>query len=161
MARTQSTAEMDGPKAAEVTMPASGDFGYDDIDPIEQVIDTVADRKQWADNMRFSNEIITIRIQETTNPNEEARVPVCVNGERAHPQYGNHLPRGVELNVKRCVAEALLRAKPINVRTVKTIDHDGNDTSKIVRSIGTAYPFEMINAKSRDTDWLRSIRAQA
>jgi hypothetical protein len=156
-----STAEMDGPAAPDVTMPASGDFGYDDIDPIEIVVDVMADKKQWADKMRFNNETITIRIQETTNPNEEVRVPVCVNGVKSHPLYGNDLPRGVEIQVKRYVAEALLRAKPINVRTVKTIDHDGNDTAKIVRSIGTAYPFEMINASSRDTDWLRSIRAQA
>jgi hypothetical protein len=152
---------MAGPQAPDVVIPASGDFGYDDIDSIEIVVDVMADKKAWADRMRFDSEMITIRIQETTNPNEEARVPVCVNGVRSHPVYGNHLPRGIELNVKRYVAEALLRAKPINVRTVKTIDHDGNDTSKIVRSIGTAYPFEMINAKPRDTDWLRAIRAQA
>lgn len=155
------TAEMDTAKAPEVVMPASGDFNYDDIDPIEPVRDSVADKKQWADNMRFSQERIKIRINESTDPNAEPRVPVCVNGELSHPQYGNHLPRGVEIVVKRCVAEALLRAKPIGVRTVKTIDNDGNDTAKIVRSIGTAYPFEMIDAKPRDTDWLRSIRAQA
>lgn len=155
------TAEMDGPKAEEVLIPASGDFGYDDISMIERVVDVAADHKLWQDRMRFDNEMITIRIQETTNPNEEERVPVCVNGVPSHPVYGNHLPRGMELNVKRYVAEALLRAKPINVRTVKAVDPAGNDTSKIIRTIGTAYPFEMINAKPRDTDWLRSIRAQA
>jgi hypothetical protein len=157
----KSTAEMPGPAAPDVVIPSTGDFTHDDVDEIEVVVDVMADKKDWADKMRFMNEMITIRIQETTNPNEEPRVPVCVNGMRSHPVYGNHLPRGIELSVKRYVAEALLRAKPINVKTVKTIDHDGNDTSKIVRSIGTAYPFEMINATSRDTDWLRSIRAQA
>lgn len=160
MARSKSTEEMDGPSAPDVTMPASGDFGYDDIDPIEIVVDVMADKKAWADKMRFNNEMITIYIQETTNPNDEPRVPVCVNGAPSHPVYGNHLPRGVELNVRRYVAEALLRAKPMNVRTVKTIDHDGNDTARIVRSIGTAYPFNMINAKPRDNDWLRAIRAE-
>lgn len=161
MSRTRSTDEMAGPKAADVTMPASGDFTYDDISDIEVVVDIEADKKDWADKMRFMSEMITIRIQETTNPNEEPRVPVCVNGMKSHPVYGNHLPRGIELDVKRYVAEALLRAKPMNVRTVKTVDHDGNDTSKIVRSIGTAYPFEVINPKPRDGDWLRKIRAEA
>jgi hypothetical protein len=161
MSRSKNTAEMGGPEAPDVTMPASGDFNHDDVPEIEVVVDVMADKKDWADKMNFMNETICIRIQETTNPNEEPRVPVCVNGVKSHPVYGNNLPRGIELNVKRYVAEALLRAKPINVRTVKTIDHDGNDTAKIVRSIGTAYPFEMINAKPRDTEWLRSIRAQA
>lgn len=161
MSRSKNTAELQGPVAPDVTMPASGDFSHDDVPDIEVVADVMADKKDWADKMNFMNETVCIRIQETTNPNEEPRVPVCVNGVRSHPVYGNNLPRGIELNVKRYVAEALLRAKPINVRTVKTIDHDGNDTARIVRSIGTAYPFEMINAKPRDTEWLRSIRAQA
>lgn len=161
MARSKSTEEMDGPSAPEVVIPSSGDFTHDDIPEIEVVVDVMADKKDWADKMRFMNEVVRIRIQETTNPNEEPRVPVCVNGVKSHPVFGNHLPRGVELDVRRYVAEALLRAKPIGVKTVKTIDHDGNDTSKIVRSIGTAYPFELIGAKPRDTDWLRKIRAEA
>ncbi|MBC3919163.1 hypothetical protein H8L32_16850 [Undibacterium sp. CY18W] len=161
MSRSKNTAELQGPVAPDITMPASGGFSHDDVPDIEVVADVMADKKDWADKMNFMNETVCIRIQETTNPNEEPRVPVCVNGVKSHPVYGNNLPRGIELNVKRYVAEALLRAKPINVRTVKTIDHDGNDTARIVRSIGTAYPFEMINAKPRDTEWLRSIRAQA
>jgi hypothetical protein len=159
--RNTNTAEMQGPSAPEVMMPASGSFTYEDVPEIEVVVDVMADKADWAEKMRFNNEMITIRIQETTNPNEELRVPVSVNGIQSHPVYGNHLPRGIEINVRRFVAEQLLRAKPINVRTVKTIDHDGNDTAKIVRTIGTAYPFEVIGAKPRDTDWLRSIRAQA
>lgn len=155
------TAEMDGPKAPDVLVPASGAFGYDDIDPIEVVVDVEADRKDWADKMRFANETIRIRINETTNPNEEPRVPVCVGGKLSHPEWGNNLPRGVEIDVKRYVAEALLRAKPMSVKTVQVRDQNGADTAQIIRSIGTMYPFEMINAKPKDTDWLRSIRAQA
>ncbi len=156
-----STEDMQGPVAPDVIVPATGSFGYDDIDPIEIVVDVMADKKDWADKMRFMQETIKIRINETTNPNEEPRVPVCVNGVKSHPVWGNHLPRGIELDVKRYVAEALLRAKPISVKTVQIRDDNGADTAKIVRSIGTLYPFEIINAKPRDTDWLRSIRAQA
>lgn len=154
------TAEMDGPKAPDVVMPASGNFGYDDMDPIEIVTDVMADKKDWADKMAFMNEMVTIRLNETTNPNEEPRVPVCNGGRKSHPIYGNHLPRGIELQVRRYVLEPLLRAKPVGVKTVQTRDDNGADTARIVRSIGTAYPFEMINATQRDHDWMRSIRAQ-
>ncbi len=157
----KSTDEIDGPSAPDVIVPATGSFGYDDIDPIEVVVDIEADRKDWADKMRFANEMIKIRINETTNPNEEPRVPVCVGGVKSHPVWGNHLPRGVEIDVKRYVAEALLRAKPMSVKTVQIRDENGADTAKIIRSIGTMYPFEIINAKPKDTDWLRNIRAQA
>lgn len=159
--RTKNTEDMQGPVASDTVIPATGDFDYSDISEFEVVIDVMADKKQWADNMRFQNETICIRLNETTNPNEEPRVPVCVGGNRSHPVYGNHLPRGIELNVKRYVAEALMRAKPISVRTVKTLDAEGNDTSKIVRNSGTLYPFEMINPKPADLDWQRKIRAEA
>lgn len=152
--------EMGTAKAPDVEMPASGDFSYDDMDPIEQVIDVVADRKQWADNMRFANEVITIRINETSDPNMEPRVPVCVNGRLSHPVWENHLPRGIELQVRRCVAEALLRAKPVTVKTIPTRDQNGADTAKIVRSIGNSYPFEVVGATSKDIDWMRKIRAE-
>ncbi len=154
------TEEMEGPKAPEVLVPSTGEFGYDDIDPLEVVRDFAADRKDWANKMRFANEIIKIRINETSDPNAELRVPVCINGVLSHPVYGNHLPRGIEIDVKRCVAEQLLRTKPIGVKTIQTRDHDGADTAKIVRTVGNTYPFEVINATSRDTDWMRSIRAQ-
>lgn len=160
---SQSTAEMAGPAAPEVTMPASGDFTADDVPEIEVVTDVDINakaKKKWVDDMQFMNEPVKIRIHDTTDPNMEPRVPVCVNGEKAHPVFGNHLPRGVELVVKRCVAEQLARAKPINVRTVKTIDHDGNDTAKIVRTIGVMYPFELVDPKPRDLDWIKRIRAE-
>jgi hypothetical protein len=155
----KSTAELAGPKAPEVTMPKSGSFTCEDVPEVEVVADVMSDRKDWAENMAFANEKVAIRLHESNDPNDEPRVPVCVNGEKAHPVFGNHLPRGVEVVVKRYVVEALLRAKPINVKTVKTVDHDGNDTAKIVRSIGTKYPFEMVNPTAKDMDWLRRIRA--
>lgn len=159
MARVN-TEEMQGPKAPEILMPASGEFDHDDITDLEVVVDIEADKKDWTDKMRFMHEPVCIRINDTTNPNEEPRVPVCVGGARSHPIWGNHLPRGVEIVVKRYVVEALLRAKPITVKTIPARDADGADTARIVRSIGTLYPFEIVNAKPKDTDWLRKIRAE-
>ena len=154
------TEEMGGPKAPDIVVPATGSFSYDDYELLEVVRDAMADKKDWADKMRFAQEIIKIRINETSDPNAELRVPVCVNGVLSHPVYGNHLPRGIEIDVKRYVAEQLLRTKPIGVKTVQVRDHDGADTAKIIRTVGNAYPFEVIGATSRDTDWMRSIRAQ-
>jgi len=155
-----STAEMDGPKAPDITLPASGPVDTEDFGDFEVVRDLQADKKQWSDNMRFMNELVTIRIHDTNDPNAEPRVPVELIGKKSHPVYGNHLPRGIELDVRRYVAEIIARAKPINVKTVKTIDHDGNDTSKIVRSIGVMYPFELVNPKPADLDWLKRIRSE-
>lgn len=158
---SKSTEEMQGPIAPDVTMPVRGDFKREDVPEIELATDVIADGNDWAEKMRFMDQMVEIRIHDTNDPNAEPRVPVCVNGEKAHPVYGNHLPRGMEITVKRRVAEVLARAKPINVRTIKTIDHDGNDTSKIVRTIGAQYPFELVNPKPRDLEWLKRIRAEA
>jgi hypothetical protein len=155
------TQDMQGPTADEVTMPLRGDFTREDVPEIDLGADVMKEGNSWADDMAFNNEVITIRLHETTDPNAEPRVPVCVNGMKSHPIYGNHLPRGTDIQVKRYVAEALLRSKPIHVKTVKTVDHDGNDTAKIVRNIGSLYPFEVVGPKPRDMDWLRAIRAQA
>lgn len=156
-----STQEMDGPEAPSIDMPRSGDFTRDDVPDIEIVTDVRPNQDDWADNMRFMSAPVTIRIHETNDPNAEPRVPVCVNGEKSHPIFGNHLPRGIEITVKRSVAEVLARAKPINVKTVKTVDHDGNDTARIERKIGQQYPFELVNARPADIDWLKRIRAEA
>lgn len=155
------TQEAQGPKASDFVMPASGKVASSDIPEIEVVADVdLSGKSQWAEDMAFANERVTIRLHESNDPNDEPRVPVSVGGERAHPQFGNHLPRGIELQVKRCVVEVLLRAKPINVKTIKTMDHDGNDTAKIVRSVGIKYPFELINPTQRDAEWIKRIRAQ-
>ena len=155
------TDEMQGPEAPDVTMPRSGDFTRDDVPVIEQVADVRGNSNKYLEDIAFDNELVTIRLYDTNDPNDEPRVPVQVNGEKAHPVYGNHLPRGIELQVKRMVAAVLARSKPISVKTVKTVDYDGNDTAKIVRSVGTRYPFELVNAKPKDVDWLRKIRAEA
>lgn len=158
---SKSTEEMAGPAAPSVDMPASGDFTSDDVPDIEVVADIEADRKDWADKMKFAREMVQIRIHDTSDPNAEPRVPVCVNGELSHPKFGNHLPRGTEIWVRRCVAEQLARSKPISVKTVKTQDHDGNDTARIERKVGALYPFELINPKPADTAWLKRVRAEA
>lgn len=153
--------ELDPPRIKDFVMPASGSISRDDIPEIETESEDINRRKDWAEKMAFANEKITIRLSETNDPNDEPRVPVCVNGERSHPVYGNDLPRGVDLVVKRCVAEVLLRAKPINVRTVETRDGNGDRAAKIVQSVGTKYPLEIVNSKPRDNDWMRQVRLEA
>ena len=109
--RNTSTDELAGPSAPEVTMPKNGSFTREDVPEIELAVDVVSNKNDWAANMAFANEKIAIRLHESNDPNDEPRVPVCVNGEKSHPVYGNHLPRGIEITVKRFVVEALLRAK--------------------------------------------------
>lgn len=153
--------ELQGPDAPSVTMPRSGDFTSDDVPDIQVVADVPKEKDDWATKMAFMEELVTIRLHETRDANDEPRVPVCVNGEKSHPQFGNHLPRGMELAVKRKVAEVLLRSKPISVRTVKTVDHDGNDTARIERSVGSKYPFELVSPRPRDLEWVKRVRAEA
>ena len=154
------TNDLDGPVAQDVVMPRSGAFTMDDVPEIEVATDSMPAIDEWAAAMRFMEEPVQIRLHDTSDPNAEPRVPVWVNGEIAHPKYGNHLPRGEDIIIKRKFAEQLARAKPINVKTVKTVDQDGNDTSRIVRSIGSQYPFELTNPKPRDLEWLKRIRAE-
>lgn len=156
----KSTAEMQGPKAEDVTMPAKSNFTREDVPEIEVVADVEKVNKDWADEMAYLEGTIKIRLHPTNDPNVEPRVPVCVNGEKSHPIWGNHLPRGVELVVKRKVAGVIAAAKPMNVQTVRDRDQTGNDVARIVRNIGFSYPFELINGSQRDQQWLEKIRAQ-
>ena len=152
---------MDQPRIPDFVIPASGPVSHEDRPPIEVETGDFNRKKDWADKMAFANEKITIRLSETNDANDEPRVPVCVNGERSHPVYGNDLPRGVDLVVKRCVAEVLLRSRPINVRTVETRDGNGDRTTKEIKTLGTKYPFELVNPKPSDVDWMRKVRMEA
>lgn len=143
-----------------IAVPKTGSFTAADIPEIEVTHDTMAEKSDWARDMAFLSEPIQIRIHGTTDPNLEQRIYVSVNNERSHPQYGNYLPRDTELWIKRQVAEALLRAKPIAVKTVQTKDYDGSDTARIDRSTGNAYPFEVINPTEKDRAWIKRIRAE-
>lgn len=158
---TVSTENMPAAAAPSFTMPASGMIERADIPAVEVVSDTMEQRGDWAGSMAFLNEPIEIRISSTTNPNDEKFVFACVNGERSHPQYGNYLPRDVELTLKRKVVQNIARAKPIAVTTTQVRDYDGSDTARINQSTGNKYPFEIINPTSRDVEWVKRIRAEA
>ncbi len=157
---TVSTEGMQVAEAPDFTIPAHGTVTRADVPDIQVVADTVESISDWAQEMDFLNAPIEIRIQGTTNPNDEQRVFVCVNGEMSHPKYGNYLPRDVEITVKRKVVEGLARAKPISITTPQVKDIDGSDTARIMQRVGNQYPFELVNPTKQDVEWVKRIRAQ-
>lgn len=157
---SESTENLETPADVAFALPASGSIIREDIPDIVTSHDDKVD-KDWADGMAFMNQYITISIHESNDPEAEPRVPVWNNGDRAHPQFGNYLPRGVELKIQRRFAEVLLRAKPIGIKTVTIKDHTGADTAEIRKHKGNSYPFVVVNPTKADQAWMRRVSLEA
>lgn len=151
---------METAQRADGVMLSDTPFLYSDMPDVEVMRDIGKDQKDWADKMKFNEEMLTININTTSDPNAEPRVYVCVGGFQSHPQWGNYLPRGMDLKVKRYVAEALARAKPMNVTTREGVLANGDKTAHIMTKIGMAYPFNLVNGKPADYEWLKNIVAE-
>ena len=152
------TTEMESPKPDDILLSNAKPQDLGEI--IEPVADpTTFDEKAKA--LAFNEEELEIMIHESTNPNDEPRVFVCVNGQMTHPKYGNHLPRGVPISVKRKVVERLARAKPMSFATVETVNQQGERDTKLQRHQAQKYPFSVIHDPNPEgLSWLRRIMAE-
>jgi hypothetical protein len=112
--------------------------------------------KEWAANMKFSAEKITVRVTDSNEPNAEKVVTVWNNGERMD------FMRGQDVTCERRFVETLARAKPTTFSQKAIMDELGKPAAmQEIPHRALRYHFQVV----RDDNplgqaWLKSILAQ-
>jgi hypothetical protein len=134
-------------------MPSTGPARIDPavIEPTDRPID-----KTWAEEMQFNEDILVVRVHESTDKNADPVPDVGVNGQMQCFQ------RGVEQFVRRKFVAKLAQSKVTTFSQVKKIDSAGNEFYQNVPHTALKYPFAVVEDPSpRGKVWLQSLLAQA
>lgn len=107
--------------------------------------------KKWHDEMAFANEMVVVRVHQSTDKNAHPLPDVFVNGRV------QRFPRGEEVTVRRCFVERLARAMATTYGNVKTKGADGEDKYIYPPSSAEVYPFTVIGDTSKGEAWLKGI----
>ena len=109
----------------------------------------------YADNLAFGEERVTIRIERSIEPNAPQLLDFYVNGI---PQW---VPVGVPCTLKRKYVEVIARSQPYSV-TADYEEHDGRDpVNRISRNATARYPFSVIDDTPRGRAWLTQVMREA
>lgn len=119
----------------------------------------------YAKELAFGEEPVTIRIEPSSDKNAATAFPVWVNGQRAQVfQRGawmeiGYLPVGVELIVKRKVLEVIIRAKVDTVHT-KVQEMDSERPNNVIqRFTSPVHSFSVVyDANPRGPQWVQELR---
>jgi len=120
------------------------------IEPVDRPVN-----KEWADQMAFNEELVTIRVHESTDKFAENPVEVFCNG------IAQRFLRGQDQVVKRKYVEVLARAKMTTYGNQKITIGDGEESYVYPSHTALRYPFAVVedqNPKGRD--WLKSVLAE-
>lgn len=153
MARTSDTREMKVGQEQTHDMSATGKIDRADfIDEFEEV-----DTPNWEviKQEAFMNEYVEVMISEEQNPNAEQFIETSVNG------VNQFFIRGEVQRVKRYFLEVLARANPYHISTKEFIDANGNKGTRIIKTPGKKYPFQVFNDSPDGVRWLQSIMMEA
>lgn len=121
--------------------------------------------KNYADELKFMEEPVTIRLEPSAEKNAATAFPVWVNGKGAEVfQNGKwdeigYLPVGRVLIVKRKVVEIIARAKVDTVHT-KVEDEDGERPKNVInRYTSAVHSFSIIEDRNpMGVPWLTELR---
>lgn len=111
--------------------------------------------KSAAAELEFMNEMVAVRVHESTDKNAEKIIFVSNDGV---PQ---RFVRGQYVAAKRKYVEVLARSKPFSVTTPETTDGNGDRTTMIRTTVGLMYPFDMQDRNPRGQAWLQRVLAEA
>lgn len=141
----------DKPRTMKSTGPAKQALEPAQVEVVDRPVD-----KQWAEQMAFMDEIVTVMVHESTDENAEPIVEVFCNGV---PQ---RFIRGKEQPVKRKFVEVMARAKGTRYSQEKYTDANGVEGYRQVPHTALRYPFTVSEDKNpRGKDWLKSVLAEA
>lgn len=149
--RETHTADFEQGQLPDIVMP-----GLDEIVNREPESIAVADgpiSKDYASELAFNEEVLTIRIEPLREKNPPKMIDVYVMGR------AEWIPVGQPYKVKRKYVDVLARCKPIGVTTQVGTTNDENPENRIVRSVSSQYPFSVIHDPSgaKGADWLTKI----
>ena len=121
------------------------------VEPVGRPVD-----KDWADQMKFMEEVIEVTVHTSSEKFAEPVVEVFCNGI---PQ---RFARGNRQAVKRKYVEVLARAKQTNYGNQQIVQENGEETYTYPASTALRYPFTVNNDPNpRGIDWLKSVLAEA
>lgn len=151
--------EVGQPKARlqKGTGPASEALEPEKVDAEPRVAVKARVNEEWAANMAFMKELITIRVDESTSETEEQQISVWNNGD---PMV---FKRGQETTCERRFVETLMRAKPTKYSQKAVLDDLGKvGAYQEIPHRALRYHFQVV----RDDNplgkvWLKSVLAQA
>lgn len=143
--------------------PLVGDLS--DREPeIVQADESVLSDKDYADELAFNEEPITIRIEPSSEKNASTVVPVWCNGKGAEVLINGRwrsvtwLPVNTDLIVKRKYVAIMMAAKIDRIETViiKRMDDEENKINRVTTAVCT---FSVLNDPSpRGRDWFIALR---
>lgn len=111
--------------------------------------------KKFISDTAFMEEEVLVRVATTTDPNALKLVEVWCNGT---PQ---RFIRGEFVIAKRKYVAVLAQAKPFAIDTPEYVDANGDRATKIQKTYGDLYPFEMRDRNPKGDAWLAHLRNEA
>ena len=154
--RSLDTEEQEVVQGAPRVMKAEGK-AKDALEPpkiVEAAQGPIAD--EWALNMAFNREKVTIRVAESTDQNAEKIITVWNNGEPMH------FPRGQEVTCERRFVETLMRARETRYTQKAMLDDVGKvkEYQNIPRT-ALKYDFSVVRDDNPiGSAWLKAVMAQ-
>ena len=139
-----------GPGDGDVTMSQAGKMEHPDIQ-----VETKPLNHEKAAELAFMEELMTVRVADTTDPEEGVCISVW--------NWGRHqlFIRGQDVTCKRKFVEVLARAKPTSYANVEFTESDGSRSIKWPKRTGARYPFQVVRDDNpRGPEWLRRVLMQ-
>ena len=137
----------------------------DDYDGEIVLVDPSVAAKEYADELAFMEEPVTIRIEPSADKNAAGAFPVWVNGKPAEVcQNGRwdeigYLPVGRVLTIRRKVLEVIIRAKVDTVQT-RIVDQDSERPNNVInRFTSPVHSFSILEDRNpKGAAWVTEIR---
>lgn len=128
------------------------------IETVDKVVD-----KEWADQMAFNAEKITIVVNEDTNPNAENPVYCSNNGDLADVKpIRGWLFRGKEYTIERRFLESIMRAKITTYTQKDEYDANGTRHIKNIPHVACRYNVRVMRDDNPlGVAWLKQIMQEA
>lgn len=140
----------DHPRAMKSTGPARESLEPSQIEAVDGPVN-----KEWAEAMRFNEEILEVVVHESAEKNAEKIIEVFNNGI---PQ---RFVRGQKQPVKRKYVEVLAKAKITTYTQEKRTDDDGNQSYVNIPHTACRYPFAVLSDPSPNgSAWLQKVLAE-
>lgn len=147
-----STTDMQVGQESEIVLPTGNLIRPDEPEimiPDGPTID------EYAKQLAFNEELVTVMVHETAEENAAPLVDVYVNG------VAQFFPRGEPVTCKRKYVEGLVRAKPTAISTDVRERNSENPQNVINRRSALRYPFSVIEDKNPNgAAWLRKVLAE-
>jgi hypothetical protein len=127
-------------------------------------IENVMPDKDHLDLLKFSEEPVKIRIEQSTDKNAATRFPVWVNGkggemfEQGKWRAVTWFPTGIAFTTKRKYVEVIARAKVNHIDYRATMESTDDMRDNVRRRTTAVNAFSVIEDKNpRGAAWLQSI----